>query len=103
MEQHLHISGTPGWYSIVVCDVFTRGKSSSQKPGKRAWEPEVLRIREMLLQENRPWANESPLAAAKLQGLAGTERQRAVLEAVLLVQCHTNELDPRDAEQLILA
>jgi hypothetical protein len=46
VEQHLHISGTPGWYSIVVCDVFTRGKSSSQKLGKRAWEPEVLRIRE---------------------------------------------------------
>ena len=103
VEQHLHISGTPGWYSTVVCDVFTRGKSSSQKPGKRAWEPEVLRIREMLLQEKRPWANESPLAAAKLQGLAGTERQRAVLEAVLLVHCHANELDPRDAEQLILA
>ena len=32
VEQHLHIVGTPGWYSTVVCDVFVRGnKSSSQK------------------------------------------------------------------------
>ena len=104
VEQHLHIVGTPGWYSTVMCEVVHRGKNSPTKHGaRRRWEPEVQRIRDMLVQAGRPWANENPLAAAKLQGLAGTERQRAVLEAVLLLHCHTNDLDPRNAEQLLLA
>ena len=103
VEQHVHIAGTPEWFS-VMCDVGNRGKSNSHKlEQKRAWEPEVLRVRELIIQAGRPWAHEHPLAAAKLQGLAGTERQRAVLEAVLLIHCHLNNLDPRDAKQLNLA
>ena len=103
VEQHLYNVGTSEWFS-AISEVGNRGKSNSHKlEQKRAWEPEVLRVRELIIQAGRPWAHEHPLAAAKLQGLAGTERQRAVLEAVLLIHCHLNNLDPRDAKQLNLA
>ena len=103
VEQHLYNVGTSEWFS-AVSEVGNRGKSNSHKlEQKRAWEPEVLRVRELIIQAGRPWAHEHPLAAAKLHGLAGTERQRAVLEAVLLIHCHLNNLDPRDAKQLNLA
>ena len=103
VEQHLHIVGTPAWYS-VMSQVDQRGKFNvTHSRQSRAWETEVLRNREMLRQVGRPWANEHPLADAKLQGLTGTERQRAVLEAVFLTHCHINGLDPCDPEQFMLA
>ncbi len=72
VEQHLHIVGTPGWYSTVVCDVFVRGnKSSLQKHGKRAWEPEVLRIREMLLQEKKAVGKREPTSGSEVAGPGG--------------------------------
>ncbi len=109
VEHHLFIDGTATWFTRVACELFRRRggpqqkPGQSQKPGPRAWEQEARHIRKWLRDAGRPWANEHPLAAAQLKGLEGTERQRAVLEGVLLAHCHWNDLDPRDEEHLQLA
>lgn len=70
---------------------------------KRAWEKDVVLVRKWIKDAGRPWADEAPMRRFQCRGLAGTERQYNVLEAVLMAHCHLNNLDPRSDEDLRLA
>ena len=84
MERHLLTEGTDkhsaAGEAVMRAD-RDREKPTMSKPlGIRAWEKDVLRVRAWIENAGRPWADERPMAGAQLGGLAGTERQRSLLD-----------------------
>ena len=100
LEQHLFVVGSDRWKSKVLLDLSSSEYGPRQNQKDPAWERKAKAVRDALAAHGRGWAIDArPLATARLRGMSGTDRQRSLLESVLLMRCHVLDLDPTVTSQ----
>lgn len=104
LEQYTYSVHSTEWSSKVALELTTRGaRHTARSQQKKAYQKHTEQVRDFLRERQTPWAEAQPLARARLLGLVGTDRQREVLNCVLLAHCYHTKLDPRDELQLAQA
>lgn len=100
LSKFLFPTGSAEWRQHVLGKGSAKSRRIQREPVEAKWKQECDSQRKVWRLEGWAGHDARPLAADRLSGLSGTDRQREILEIHLLRACRAKDLDPRDQAHL---